>query len=144
MSAIENYQEYAGDVSPKEAWDLLENNQDAVLVDVRTRPEWEFVGLPDLALLGREPILVEWQNYVSGQNLSFVDDIQKAGILKEAPILLLCRSGVRSLSAAVALTAAGFQTCYNIADGFEGQLDENRHRGARGTGWKACDLPWLQ
>jgi len=136
--------EYAGDLLPREAWEFLETDEKAVLVDVRTRPEWEFVGLPDLSAVGRKPVLIEWQNYVSGPNNEFVDDIKKTGIPTQTPILLLCRSGVRSLHAALALNAAGYPACYNITDGFEGQLDENRHRGADGTGWKASSLPWTQ
>lgn len=135
---------YAGDLLPKEAWTFLEQHEDAVLVDVRTKPEWEFVGVSDLSSLGREPLFVEWQIYGVGGNSNFVEQVASAGMAKDTPILLLCRSGVRSQHGAIALTQAGFQNCYNINDGFEGQLDHHRHRGAEGTGWKACGLPWSQ
>jgi len=62
---------------------------------------------------------------------------------KDAPILLLCRSGVRSKYAAIALTEAGYKTCYNISGGFEGDHNEDRHRG-KFNGWKVAGLPWAQ
>jgi rhodanese-related sulfurtransferase len=65
------------------------------------------------------------------------------GKAKDAPVLFLCRSGARSRAAAVALTAEGFHAAYNIVGGFEGDLDEARHRGQR-NGWKAAGLPWVQ
>jgi rhodanese-related sulfurtransferase len=61
----------------------------------------------------------------------------------EAPILFICRSGGRSRAAAAALTAAGYRRCYNVAEGFEGNPDPERHRGKTG-GWKAAGLPWVQ
>ena len=66
-----------------------------------------------------------------------------AGADKDAPVLFLCRSGARSRSAAIALTAAGFSRAYNIVGGFEGDLDGDRHRGQT-NGWKAAGLPWKQ
>ncbi len=138
--------DYAGDVSVDEAWRVLSGNPDAVLVDVRTRAEWSFVGVPDLGSIGKEPLLSEWQVFPAmSLNPSFVADV--AGALgegrKSAPVLFLCRSGARSKAAAVALTQAGFGACYNVVGGFEGDLDEMRHRGRR-TGWKAGGLPWVQ
>jgi rhodanese-related sulfurtransferase len=62
---------------------------------------------------------------------------------KEAPLLFLCRSGARSAAAAKAMTAAGYSTCLNVADGFEGPLDAQAKRGTAG-GWKAAGLPWRQ
>ncbi len=135
---------YAGDLTPREAWDYLNQYENAVLVDVRTRPEWEFVGVPNLTDIGRQPLFIEWQHYGAGANENFIDQVRNTGLPEDTPLLLLCRSGVRSLHAAVALTQAGFQTCFNISDGFEGQLDAERHRGAGDSGWKASGLPWIQ
>ena len=136
---------YAGDLVPAEAWQLLERDPTAVLIDVRTQPEWEYVGVPNLESLGRRAVFVEWQTYPDkSMNPDFVDDVLGTGVPTDAPLLLLCRSGVRSLHAAVALTQAGFKTCFNIADGFEGQLDPDQHRGAECSGWKAAGLPWFQ
>lgn len=137
---------YAGDVTPAEAWRVLEANPDAVLVDVRTRAEWSFVGLPDLSGLGKEPVLMEWQQFPTmAANAGFAADLSQAlgAARKGAPVLFLCRSGARSRSAAIAMTAAGFGNCFNIAGGFEGDLDGERHRG-RHNGWKAASLPWVQ
>ena len=135
---------YAGDITSAEAWQRLEADPGAALVDVRTDAEWNFVGLPDLGSLGRAPVLVSWQAYPSmAVNGNFADDIAARGIAKDAQVLLLCRSGQRSAAAAAALTAAGYSACYNIADGFEGPPDGEGHRG-RVAGWKAAGLPWIQ
>jgi rhodanese-related sulfurtransferase len=137
--------DYAGDLSATEAWALLQSDPKARLVDVRTAAEWNFVGLPDLSSVGRDVGLVEWQLFPTMQvNPSFVAQTEQAvGDDKDAPVLFLCRSGARSRSAAVALTRAGYARAYNIAGGFEGDLDGERHRGHR-NGWKAAGLPWKQ
>ncbi|WP_166908584.1 rhodanese-like domain-containing protein [Mycobacterium sp. DL440] len=134
---------YAGDITPEEAWKLLSENSEAVLVDCRTDAEWRFVGVPDLSSLERDVVYVEWNRTEGGHNDAFVDDLQASGVTPgERPVVFLCRSGNRSIGAAEAATAAGIAPSYNILDGFEGNLDENRHRG--GTGWKAVGLPWKQ
>jgi rhodanese-related sulfurtransferase len=140
--------DYAGDLELEAAWALLAGDAKAQLVDVRTVAEWNFVGLPDLSTLGREPHRIEWQSYPSMQaNPNFVADtverLQAAGAGPETPVLFLCRSGARSRAAAVAMTRAGFRHAFNIADGFEGGLDDAGHRG-RVSGWKAGGLPWRQ
>ncbi|MFO1189743.1 MAG: rhodanese-like domain-containing protein [Alphaproteobacteria bacterium] len=137
----ERSRSYAGDLSPREAWDILAHEPRAVLVDVRTQPEWTFVGVPDLSGLGREAELVSWQDYPTmAHNPRFSDEL--AHLAKDAPILFLCRSGARSRAAAIALSELGFARCYNIAGGFEGNLDADGHRGV--GGWKAAGLPWRQ
>ena len=135
---------YAGDVDCKEAWAILERDPNAALVDVRTIPEWEFVGLPDLGSIGKQTALVQWQIYRGpAPNPDFLEELDAAGVGKDAPVLFLCRSGARSTAAAIAATAAGYQTCYNVAGGFEGPPDADSHRGAV-DGWKALGLPWEQ
>ena len=137
-------------VSPSEAWDLLKQDERAVLVDVRTVAEWNFVGVPDLSPLGRSAIFVEWAQWPGmSLNSRFVEDLTKE--LEEpvpTAILFLCRSGVRSLAAANAVKAAmmtkGLDVgCINVSAGFEGDLDQNKHRGGIG-GWKVEGLPWRQ
>jgi rhodanese-related sulfurtransferase len=76
-------------------------------------------------------------------NPEFVAALSSALSDKETPLLFLCRSGARSAAAAKAMTAAGYSTCFNVADGFEGPLDAQAKRGAAG-GWKAAGLPWRQ
>lgn len=135
---------YAGDVTPSEAWDILRTDSTATLIDVRTDAEWSYVGGPDLGSLDKKPLLIGWQLFPSmSTNPSFVDDVARHGVSKEAPILLLCRSGARSKAAAQALTARGYRACFNIADGFEGPHDGAHHRGTV-AGWKASGLPWKQ
>lgn len=136
--------DYAGDVSPEKAWQGLGAESGAVLVDVRTRPEWQFVGLPDLSPLGKQVAAVSWQVYPAMErNPQFEEAVRSVAPSPDVPVYFLCRSGVRSRAAAIAMTAAGYGRCYNVAGGFEGGLDETRHRGAR-EGWKASGLPWVQ
>lgn len=139
---------YAGDMSASEAYSLLEKDEAAVLVDVRTKAEWAYVGAPDLSSLGKQTLLIEWQEFPSMTlNPNFAATLEKAladkGVAPNAPVLFLCRSGARSRAAAIAMTEAGHARCFNIADGFEGPLDKSRHRGAI-DGWKAQGLPWSQ
>ena len=115
-------------------------------VDVRTRAEWSFVGVPDLSAAGKEPVLMEWQLFPTmSLNPGFAADLSSAlgQARKNAPVLFLCRSGARSRAAAIAMTGVGFSRCFNILGGFEGDLDGMKHRG-RQNGWKAADLPWVQ
>ena len=137
--------DYAGDISPADAWDILNKDPKAQLVDVRTTAEWNYVGVPDLSTVGREAALVEWQSFPSMRtNPSFVSDTEHAtAVGKDTPLLFLCRSGVRSRAAAIAMTSAGYSRAYNIAGGFEGDPDAERHRGTK-NGWKASGLPWKQ
>jgi rhodanese-related sulfurtransferase len=134
---------YAGDLGPAEAYELLERDPDAVLVDVRTRAEWAYVGLPDLSGLGKAVVRVEWSRYPDGaRNAAFLDELAAAGVDRDRPVVFLCRSGVRSGAAAEAATGAGYGRAYNVAEGFEGPLDGDGHRGSRG--WRAAGLPWRQ
>jgi rhodanese-related sulfurtransferase len=135
---------YGGDVAPDTAWKILSERKDAALIDCRTRAEWNFVGLPDLTGIGKQPMLLEWQVFPSmQQNTDFVSALAGAVADKGTPLLFLCRSGARSAAAAKALTAAGYSTCLNVADGFEGPLDAQAKRGSA-RGWKAAGLPWRQ
>ena len=135
---------YAGDVMPKQAWEMLSSDPSAGLLDVRTPAEWAYVGIPDTASLDRQPLLVPWMLFPGMQiNADFVHQVVETGVNKDADLLIICRSGQRSQSAAIALTAAGFRTCYNISYGFEGDKDATHHRGTV-NGWKVDGLPWVQ
>ena len=135
---------YAGDVSPREAWKILSSDKNALLVDVRTAPEWSFVGLPDLSTLGKRVLQQSWQVFPRMEvDPDFAARLGALAADRDAPILFICRSGARSRSAAMAMTAAGYSRCYNIANGFEGNHDAERHRGKL-AGWKADGLPWTQ
>jgi rhodanese-related sulfurtransferase len=135
---------YAGELRPAEAWDLLKADSSAQMIDVRTRPEWSFVGVPNLEAVGRQPVFIAWQIYPAMHtNPTFVDEVRKVVPSPDVPLLFICRSGARSRAAAETMTAAGYRRCYNVAEGFEGEVDAERHRG-RKAGWKAAGLPWTQ
>ncbi|MEL7429379.1 MAG: rhodanese-like domain-containing protein [Pseudomonadota bacterium] len=139
---------YAGDVSVAECWEALVSDKNAQLVDVRTVPEWQFVGIPDLRKCGKQTVLVEWQRYPDMRvNDGFVEDVEnrlaKVGTNREDRLFLLCRSGVRSMDAARALTTHGYSNAFNVIGGFEGDKDANGHRATL-DGWKHAGLPWVQ
>ncbi len=135
---------YAGDVDVEEAWRMLSEDQDAVLVDCRTEAEWTFVGVPDLSSLGKETEFVVLNEYpLMGENPLFADAVRSKGVTPDKTVLVICRSGQRSRTAAIALTALGYERCYNVSGGFEGPHDDKRHRGTL-DGWKVKGLPWVQ
>jgi len=139
---------YAGDVDVTHAYERLSAGGNAVLIDVRTRAEWNFVGVPDLRQLGQDPVFLEWQSFPPAPAVTdFAEQLSalldQNGVSKDAELYFLCRSGARSQSAAVALTEAGYTNCFNVAGGFEGTLDAQGHRGNQ-NGWKAAGLPWAQ
>jgi rhodanese-related sulfurtransferase len=138
------------EVDPAEACRLLQEQPDSVLIDVRTRAEWAFVGMPDAQALGRELWPVEWAQFPSmAQNPGFLGEIA-ARMKGRVPgrMFFICRSGARSMAAARATGAALAQQglsahCTNVAEGFEGDLDAGGHRG-NVNGWKHHGLPWRQ
>src|SRR5260370_28925366 len=106
---------YAGDLSPQETWQRLTTDPGAVLVDVRTRPEWSYVGLPSLADIGKEVVQIEWQTWPDGTvHPRFAQAVDAAGVTKDQTVLLLCRSGLRSRATAALLTAEGWKGCFHI------------------------------
>jgi rhodanese-related sulfurtransferase len=124
-----------------EAWTIIADVPEAVLLDVRTMAEWAYVGRPDLSSVGKQARFVEWVRFPDGSpNPSFVAEAA-AGLDPDQPILLICRSGARSRAAAQALASAGYSGTHNISEGFEGELDP---AGQRRTGWKGAGLPWRQ
>ena len=103
---------------------------DAVLIDVRTDAEFAYVGGPDPAAMQNAFHKVSWILFPDmNRNPHFEDAVREAVPDKEAPILFLCRSGQRSASAAKAMTALGYASCFNIAEGFEGDKNAEDHRG---------------
>ena len=125
-------------LNPIQSYELLQQNKASVLVDVRTKIEHSFVGHPIGA------IHIPWKEFPTMQiNESFIREVEKIAPDKTAPILLLCRSGQRSLDAAKALEAYGYKHLVNITDGLEGPLDGSNHRGNIG-GWRYNKLPWQQ
>lgn len=130
-----------GELTLGDAWELLRTDASAVLIDVRTEAEWNYVGVPVLDDANQPVRFVEWISYPEGEpNPRFVEQATD-GLQAGQRILLLCRSGARSLAAANALIAAGFGPAYNITAGFEGPIDDDGHRSA---GWRHAGLPWRQ
>ena len=108
--------------------------------NVRTRAEWTYVGMPDLGSLSKRAILVEWQPRFPER---LAGELSALGVTLDDDLFFICRSGGRSLAAAKAMASTGYRACHNVAGGFEGPLNDERHRGTVG-GWKAAGLPWLQ
>lgn len=138
------------EVTPPAAYAALAEDPSSILVDVRTRAEWTFTGLPDLSAHGKDVLAVEWVSFPAmEQNPHFYDEVlRKAGGQLPRRVFFICRSGARSLAAARAVAGASADGghpvhCTNVAEGFEGDLDGERHRGTR-NGWKYHGLPWRQ
>jgi len=127
--------DYAGAVTPPEAWQLVQQEA-AILIDVRTSPEFRFVG----RVPGSDN--VEWHGKDEMPRARFLAILGTA-VDPDEVVLLICRSGVRSHAAASAATAAGFTRVYNVLEGFEGQIDAVRQRGNI-NGWRRAGLPWEQ
>ncbi|MEM6891715.1 MAG: rhodanese-like domain-containing protein [Pseudomonadota bacterium] len=139
-----------GQVCPKQAWEILGSDKDARLIDVRTQAEWAFVGVPDLTDSAHDTLFIEWARYPEmSPNPTFVADVKEAlGGDNPGTLLFICRSGVRSLHAAMAVATSFARngseiTCLNVMEGFEGDLDASGHRGDH-NGWKARGLAWRQ
>jgi len=133
------------DLSPPDAYKLLQEDPRALLIDIRTNMEYLFVGNP------KGSIHIPWvdgPDYV--ENEDFITDIRQlllGGSSEEdktpVPVILICRSGQRTITAGNALIESGIDNVYHIDEGFEGNLDENHHRSTTG-GWRFHGLPWKQ
>jgi rhodanese-related sulfurtransferase len=129
---------YAGALLPAEAYALLELLPGTKLVDVRTRPEWEYVG--------RYPgaVFIEWNSWPGGKpNPQFRQELESQVAKTDKPVMFMCRSGARSHNAALAAVEAGYASAFNVLEGFEGDKDGQGHRNTVG-GWRAAGLPWVQ
>ncbi|MDH5648999.1 MAG: rhodanese-like domain-containing protein [Gammaproteobacteria bacterium] len=133
-------------ITPKEAWNLVQKDPRAVLIDIRSNMEFLFIGHPKGA------INVAWIDEPDWKiNPHFAAEVRKVmlgGVSSvadhaSAPVILICRSGKRSLEAGELLVKEGFTEVYNVLEGFEGDLDENHRRGTLG-GWRYHQLPWEQ
>jgi len=128
---------YKGALHPDEAYEILQSAPGAKLLDVRTRAELDWVGrVPDAAE-------IEWATYPGMKpNPNFLAQLEQQ-VDKEALVLFMCRSGMRSHHAASAAAQAGYGDCYNVLEGFEGDMDADEHRNTV-SGWRAAGLPWEQ
>ncbi len=126
------------DLNPVQCWDFLKGSPNAIMIDVRTTIEHSFVGHPP------DAISIAWKEFPGMKlNEQFIEQVKATIEDKSVSILLLCRSGVRSLAAARVMDESGYQHLINIAEGFEGDLDEQQHRGNI-NGWRFHGLPWVQ
>ena len=122
---------------PRATYEFLKRTPDAVFIDCRSETEYHFVGHPVGA------IHIAWSDGPKWEiNPEFVAEVRKvAG--SQRPVVLICRSGKRSLDAGLALEAAGYTDVYNVLHGCEGELDVEEHRSTR-SGWRFEGLPWEQ
>ena len=128
---------YLGELTPQEAYTVVQLAPGAKIVDVRTRAEWDWVGRVPGA------IEIEWNQYPGGvRNPNFVAQLKRQ-VDPESLVMFICRSGVRSIAAAALATEAGYNSCFNVLEGFEGDKDANGHRNNIG-GWRRAGLPWSQ
>ena len=135
---------YEGDCTPEQSWEILDKDKKSFLIDCRTIPEWQFVGVPDLQSIDKKVVLIEWQCFPNMHvNEQFLNSINQSNISEDDKIILICKSGSRSRSAAKYLTAKGFKFCFNCLHGFEGIHNQNEQRG-KVNGWKFSNLPWKQ
>ena len=127
-----------------ECFNKLSEISNSYLIDIRTKPEWEFIGVPDLSSLNKKTIFISWHMYPEMKiNSLFENQITESNIKKNDNLFLICRSGSRSSDAAEFLTYHGFTNCFNVKDGFEGEIGPNHQRSTI-NGWKYCKLPWKQ
>ena len=133
--AKQNNLNYAGVVTPKEAFKLLERDPSVVLVDVRSRAELELVGRVPVAMH------LEWAFYPGMvANPEFANQLQ-AMVDKDLHVIFMCRTGGRSHNAAVLAQQLGYQHAYNMIEGFEGETNHLKQRTLI-NGWKHAGLPW--
>lgn len=134
------------EVTPPQACEMLASDKSAVLLDVRSRFEYEYVGHPETAINIPWQEVPDWKvdpDFVQKVRLRLEPLASRDVPVEAMTILTLCRSGKRSMAAATRLAENGFNSIINIAEGFEGDLDSQGHRGAI-NGWRFHRLPWRQ
>ena len=132
-------------LSPKEAFELLQSDPKAVLIDIRSSMEYLFVGHPKGSVHVAWIDEPDWK--INEHFAAQVRQVMLGGLSSHeedcAPVVLICRSGKRSLEAGEVLVKEGFPFVYNVEEGFEGELDKDHHRSTVG-GWRYHGLPWEQ
>jgi rhodanese-related sulfurtransferase len=126
-------------LTPLQTWQYLQSNPDALFVDVRMEIEYLYVGHPPGV------VHIAWYEYpeMQADPGTFVRQVRLEGGREDRPVVLICRSGKRTVEAGQALESAGFREVVNVLHGFEGELDEHFQRG-RLNGWRHDGLPWEQ
>ncbi len=123
---------------------MLSRIKDSILIDVRTREEWNFVGKPDLTSIGKEVVFLSWRFCPDMSiNSNFANELKELCNINNNLMFFICRSGHRSFEAASSIFAEVGKNCYNITDGFEGVSSSKDHHNSL-NGWKFNQLPWFQ
>lgn len=133
-------------ISPTAAWQMMQDDPRTLLIDVRSSMEFLFVGHPvgsvHIPWIDEPDWTVNWNFSIDIRKL-LLGGIHGNSNPSGVPIILICRSGKRSLEAGRKLIEDGFSQVFNIDEGFEGELDNNHHRSSVG-GWRFRGLPWEQ
>jgi len=123
------------DLISSHAWELLAQDPNSHLVDVRTEHEWNSIGVPDLSSINKKVVFIPWiKDFKSPINLDFLQELQRNVPSKDNVLVFICRSGGRSAEAAKYACAAGYKSCINVQDGFEGKTGND--------GWKMSNLAY--
>tara|TARA_B100001123_G_scaffold449874_2_gene617244 strand:- start:1004 stop:1438 length:435 start_codon:yes stop_codon:yes gene_type:complete len=131
-------------VDSAECFEQLSKIPNSFLIDVRTKPEWEFNGVPDLSSINKKVIFISWLIYPEMEiNSHFEKELSKLNIIKNYKLYFICRSGNRSFEAANFLSTINYNYCFNLTDGFEGDKNKMSQRSTI-NGWKYNKLPWKQ
>ena len=130
-----------GHLDSLNAWVFLKENPEAKLIDIRSSMEFLFIGHPTNSIHIAWMEDPDWE--INPNFFKEINQIQKASTNNNCPIVMICRSGNRSEKAGIQLLEAGLINIYHVSDGFEGDRDENNHRGTL-NGWRFHELPWEQ
>ena len=134
---------YKRNLLPKMAIERLQNNPQALFVDVRSKAEYKYVGFPENSILIPWIDDPDWEPNPEAFSDAVMQELDGRENLSDTEIILICRSGFRSNEALKCLENKGFTQVSHVASGFEGDLDENDHRGNL-NGWRHDGMPWSQ
>ena len=134
---------YKRNLLPKMAIERLQSNPQALFVDVRSKAEYKYVGYPENSILIPWIDDPDWEPNPEAFSDSVMQELDGRENLSDTEIILICRSGFRSNEALKCLENKGFTQVSHVASGFEGDLDENDHRGNL-NGWRHDGMPWSQ
>ena len=134
---------YKRNLLPKMAVERLQNNPQALFVDVRSKAEYKYVGYPENSILIPWMDDPDWEPNPEAFSDAVMQELDGSENLSDTEIILICRSGFRSNEALKCLENKGFTQVSHVASGFEGDLDENDHRGNL-NGWRHDGMPWSQ
>ena len=144
MNLINKIDSNMQDITSVECFNKLSEISNSYLIDVWTKPEWEFIGVPDLSSLDKKTLFISWHEYPGMTiNSLFENQVLESNIEKNDKLFLICRSGTRSFQAAEFLILCGYYHCHNVTDGFEGDKNNLSQRSTI-NGWKYNNLPWKQ